>query len=73
MLETAISVVQNTDAIPELGLLGIREVIKRLLVGRVGLLEVVHHKIAVAEGSPDLAVVLRDVEHPLKETDRLDG
>lgn len=98
VLETAVPVVQDADSVPELGLLGIRQVIECLLVGRVCLLEIVHHQVAVTwkdennveraasvqwfvervedcrrrtEGSPNLSVVLRDVEHSLEELDGL--
>ena len=30
--------------------------VKRLLVGRVSLLEIVHHEVAVAETAPDVAI-----------------
>lgn len=51
--------------------LGVRKMVECLLIGGVGLLEVVHHEVAVAECAPDLSVVLGDVEHTLEELDRL--
>ena len=57
MLERAVTIVEDADAIPQLGLLGIGEVVEGLLVGRVGLLQIIQHEVAVAQTAPDLSVV----------------
>ena len=49
VIQGAIAVVEDADAVPELGiLLGIGEEIERLLVGSIRLLEVILHEVTVA-------------------------
>ena len=72
MIQGAVPVVEDANAIPELRiLLGVWEEVERLLVGRVGLLQVVLHEVAVAEGTPYLAVVLLEGEDTLEVLDGL--
>ena len=47
VLIRAIAVVQNTNTVPKARLLWIAKMVERLLVCRVCLLEVIHHKVAV--------------------------
>lgn len=51
VVEGAIAVIQDADAVPQLRFLGVAQVIKGLLVGGVGLLQVIHHQMAVAYDS----------------------
>lgn len=51
--------------------LWVGKMVEGLLIGSVGLLEVVLHEIAVTEGAPDFAVFLPDVERALEEVDGL--
>lgn len=67
MIERAVTIIEDTDAVPEFGiLLWVREEIEGLLVGRVRLLKVILHEIAVTESAPYFAVVFSDVEDALK-------
>lgn len=59
--------------LPLVAYLGVWQAIQGLLIRRVRLLQVVHHQVAVPERTPDLAILLRDVEHSLVEFDGLEG
>lgn len=56
MLQATVSIVEDTDAIPQFGFLGIWQVIQSLLIRRICLLEVVHHEIAMTQTGPDLTI-----------------
>jgi hypothetical protein len=72
VIQGTVPVVEDADAIPELGiLLGVGQEVESLLVGGVGLLQVVLHEVAMAEGTPYLAVVLLKGEHALEVFDGL--
>jgi len=43
MVEGAIAIIQDADAVPQLRFLGVAQVIEGLLIGSVGLLQVIHH------------------------------
>ncbi len=45
--------------------LWVMKVIKRLLVGTVGLLKIVHHQVAVAEASPYLPIVWIELQNAI--------
>lgn len=66
VIEGTIAVIKDTNAIPQSRILGIRQMVKSLLVGRVGFLKVVHHEVAVAQCSPYLSVGAFNVQDPLK-------
>lgn len=57
MIETAVSIVQNPNAVPKLGVLRVGEEVERLLVGHIRLLEVILHEVAVAHRGPDVTVI----------------
>lgn len=56
VLQRAVAIVQDTNAIPKLRLFGVRQVVQGLLVGRVGLLQIVHHEVTMAQAAPDLSI-----------------
>lgn len=58
VLQRAVSVVEDADAVPQLWHRQVLEVEEGLLVGRVCGLEVVQHEVAVAEKPPCFSVVL---------------
>jgi hypothetical protein len=53
--------------------LGVRKVVKCLLIGGIGILEIVLHKETVAKGAPYVAVLALKAEHTLKIVDSLGG
>lgn len=72
MIQRAISVIEDADAIPELGVfLGAGEVIEGALVGLVGGLELILHQVAVAERAPEIAVGIVDLEGATEVIDGL--
>ena len=56
MLERPIAIVENTDAVPQLGLLGVRKVVESLLVSTICVLEIVHHQLTVSQIAPYLTI-----------------
>lgn len=71
MVERAVAVIKNTNAVPELGFFWVPEVVEGLLVGGVGFREVVHHEITVAKRAPDLAIATIEVEDAIEVVDGL--
>jgi hypothetical protein len=51
--------------------LWVRKIIKGLLISGIGVLEIVLHQIAVAQGAPDVAVFALEAEDALKVVDGL--
>jgi hypothetical protein len=67
MLERAIPVVKDADAVPQLGvLLGSAEELDRLLIACVCFGEIVDHEIAVPERGPRFAVGIADMQRASK-------
>jgi hypothetical protein len=72
MIQGPIPIVEYADAVPQLGiLLWVGEEVQRLLIGRVGLLQVVLHEVAVSKRTPYFSVVLLDSKHALEVVDCL--
>lgn len=50
--------------------LGISEVKKRLLIGLICLLQILHHQVAMTQTSPDFAIRLINLQHGIQVFDR---
>lgn len=58
VLQGAVTVVQDTDSVPQLGHIGVVQEVESTLVGSVSPLQVVHHEIAVAQEPPCVTVLV---------------
>lgn len=72
MLEGAIAVVEDADAIPELCVfLWVGEMKEGVLVGLVGGLKLVLHEKAMAERTPNIAILVVNLNCSVKVIDSL--
>lgn len=71
VIQGSIPIVQDTDTVPETRLLWVLEVDKSGLIRRIGILQVIHHEIAMAEAAPCLTVVRVELENPMQVVRRL--
>jgi hypothetical protein len=71
VVQRAIAIIKDTNSVPQLGFLGIPEVIERLLVGSIRFLQVVHHKMAVAQTTPGFTACRVEFQNILKILDGL--
>ena len=71
VLQGAVSVVENANAVPQLGHVGVVQVVERPLVCGVSSLQVVHHQVAVAQEPPGVAVFRVERQGLLVELSRL--
>lgn len=67
MIERTVAIIENADAVPQLGILfGVGKKVERLLIGRVCLLQVVLHQIAMAKCTPYFTIIFLQREYALK-------
>lgn len=65
VVEGAVSVVEDTNSVPQLRHVRVAQVVQGLLVGVVGPLQVVEHQVAVAERGPHVAQLGVDLQRAL--------
>lgn len=58
VLQGAVTVVQDTNSVPQLGHIGVIQEVEGTLVGSVGPLQVVHHEVTVAQEPPCVTVLV---------------
>lgn len=70
MVQRTVAIIQYSDPIPQLRFLWVAQVIQGLLVGCVGLLQVIHHQMAVTQAAPCLSIGGIQLENVLKVFNR---
>lgn len=70
MVQRTIAIIQDTDSIPQLGFLGVAQVVEGLLVRGVCLLQIIHHEMAVAQAAPSLTIARIQLQNILQVLNR---
>lgn len=67
IIVAAVAIVQDTNSIPQHGILGVSQVHQGLLISVICLLQSLGHEVAVAKISPGFAVVLLELDNSAEE------